>query len=145
VSTLDAAQKRNFERWQVLGTYVWPNYYVGDTYSDEVKYLKDWLKDRLTWMDNNMIGICQGASYSRIENTFNVNVFPNPTTDFLYIEQGYAAVNVVCLNGLGARVFEQNITSPVKRIDLSGFAKGVYTFQFTIDNLTSFSKKVILN
>jgi hypothetical protein len=45
------ALERNFNRWQVLGTYVWPNYYVGQTYDEEYEYLRQWISDRLTWMD----------------------------------------------------------------------------------------------
>jgi hypothetical protein len=45
------ALARNFDRWQVLGTYVWPNFYVGQTYDEEYEYLRQWIADRLTWMD----------------------------------------------------------------------------------------------
>ncbi len=48
---LDESQARNFIRWPVLGRYVWPNAYVGDTYAQEVDYLKRWLRERLAWMD----------------------------------------------------------------------------------------------
>ena len=41
----------NFNRWEILGVYIWPNQYVGTTYQDENKYLKDWISGRLTWMD----------------------------------------------------------------------------------------------
>jgi hypothetical protein len=45
-----AAIDRNFERWDILGTYVWPNAFVGDTYDEEVDYLKTWLTTRAEWM-----------------------------------------------------------------------------------------------
>lgn len=48
---LSGAIETNFETWQVLNTYVWPNNYVGETYNDEFDYLSDWISDRLTWMD----------------------------------------------------------------------------------------------
>lgn len=44
------AINRNFERWDILGTYVWPNAYVGETYEDEVDYLKTWITARANWM-----------------------------------------------------------------------------------------------
>ncbi len=53
--TLEEAQKRNFERWPVLGTHVWPNYYVGKTYDEEIDYLKSWLAQRLEWMDSQLL------------------------------------------------------------------------------------------
>ncbi|MCD4732538.1 MAG: CotH kinase family protein [Bacteroidales bacterium] len=49
---LDEAQQRNFERWPVLGEYIWPNYFIGETYEEEVDYFKNWIADRITWMDD---------------------------------------------------------------------------------------------
>ncbi|WP_375447704.1 CotH kinase family protein [uncultured Fibrella sp.] len=45
------ARTRNFVKWPVIGVYVWPNGYVGPTYQKEVDYLKDWITQRLSWMD----------------------------------------------------------------------------------------------
>ena len=55
---LNDAQQRNFQRWNILGTYVWPNYYVGNTYQDELTFFKTWIGDRLVWIDNNLGGNC---------------------------------------------------------------------------------------
>ena len=41
---LAAAQQRNFQRWPILNTYVWPNQVVTGSYKGEVSWLKDWLK-----------------------------------------------------------------------------------------------------
>ncbi len=53
---LDEAQKRNFERWPILGTYVWPNAFIGQTYSEELNYLKQWVNLRILWMEANIPG-----------------------------------------------------------------------------------------
>lgn len=54
---IDEAQQRNFQRWPILGTYVWPNYnWQGNTYENEVTYFSNWLFARLAWLDNNFIG-----------------------------------------------------------------------------------------
>ena len=45
------AQQRNFSRWPILGEYVWPNAFVGQTYQEEIDYLKDWTTRRLAWLD----------------------------------------------------------------------------------------------
>ena len=53
-ASLSQAQQRNFERWPVLGEYVWPNAPGWDqrvTFELEVAYLKSWLADRAAWMD----------------------------------------------------------------------------------------------
>ena len=55
---LHESQLRNFQKWPILGDYVWPNYYIGNTYNDEVNFLKTWISSRLIWIDNNIIGNC---------------------------------------------------------------------------------------
>ena len=65
---LNNAQIRNFQKWQILGNYIWPNYYIGNTYQEELSILKDWLSDRIIWLDNNIPGIC----YNPI-NTINAH------------------------------------------------------------------------
>ncbi len=53
---LNEPQQRNFSRWPVLGKYIWSNSKVYNTYNEEVAFLKTWLKQRITWLDNNMPG-----------------------------------------------------------------------------------------
>lgn len=63
------AADRNYLRWPILGTYVWPNAYVGATYAEEVQYMKGYLSDRLAWMDANMpaiSGSCGSANQANI-------------------------------------------------------------------------------
>ena len=48
------AEQRNSEAWPRWGMYVWPNYYVADDFLDEVDYLKQWLTDRIAWMDSQL-------------------------------------------------------------------------------------------
>ncbi|MCH8487963.1 MAG: CotH kinase family protein [Candidatus Cyclonatronum sp.] len=48
---LDEAQQRNFIRWQILGQHVWPNYFVADTWEQELDWMRNWLMTRLDWMD----------------------------------------------------------------------------------------------
>lgn len=50
-----AAIDRNFDRWKILGTQVWPNSFVGSTYDEEVDYLKTWLTQRATWMHQEFV------------------------------------------------------------------------------------------
>ncbi len=51
---LAEAQVRNFQRWPVLGQYVWPNWYIGQTYEDEVNWMHNWLMERVAWIDTQM-------------------------------------------------------------------------------------------
>ncbi|MEO0573294.1 MAG: CotH kinase family protein, partial [Bacteroidota bacterium] len=45
---------RNFDTWPVLGNYIWPNNFVGNTYDQELDYLKNWIGDRLVWLDTQI-------------------------------------------------------------------------------------------
>jgi hypothetical protein len=54
VDLLGEAQVRNFDRWSILGTHVWPNWFIADTYQEEIDWMKWWLQERLTWMDSQI-------------------------------------------------------------------------------------------
>lgn len=45
------AINENFSQWRILGQWIWPNEYVGNSYSDERKYLQEWVTTRLSWLD----------------------------------------------------------------------------------------------
>lgn len=45
---------RNFERWDILGVSVPFNSYVGQSYDDEITYLKTWISSRLQWLDKHI-------------------------------------------------------------------------------------------
>ena len=49
---LQWAQQENDNKWQTLGTYVWPNPVFFDTYQEEVDHMKAWYVDRMIWLDN---------------------------------------------------------------------------------------------
>lgn len=52
-SLVNEAQQRNYTRWPVIGTYIWPNNNWDNTsYVQEVNYFKNWLFARMEWMDN---------------------------------------------------------------------------------------------
>lgn len=70
------ARQRNFNAWPVLGTYVWPNFYVGQTYGDEVLWLKNWVTQRLLWLDSSLPKSITGVE-ERAENELIV-AYPNP-------------------------------------------------------------------
>jgi CotH kinase protein/Secretion system C-terminal sorting domain len=56
-----AAINRNYTEWPILGSYVWPNYYVGSTYTEDVDSMKAWIVARMNWLDANMFGQLTGV------------------------------------------------------------------------------------
>ena len=55
VLTEGGAVDRNQQAWGNIGVYAWPNYYVGETYEDEVEWMTDWIEARLSFMDRNLL------------------------------------------------------------------------------------------
>jgi hypothetical protein len=58
---LGAASIRDHARWPRLGQWVWPNAFVGDTYEEELDFMRDWIDDRLDWLDLNILGDCEAG------------------------------------------------------------------------------------
>ena len=48
------AQTRNFTKWPILGVWVWPNATNFPEYSHEVSYLKEWFKNRMDWLNEEI-------------------------------------------------------------------------------------------
>lgn len=59
-NAIAASAELNFKRWQILGTYVWPNaagYDKRNTYQSEVDYLVNWTNNRYEWLDSAINGL----------------------------------------------------------------------------------------
>jgi spore coat protein CotH len=79
---LNEAQIRNYEKWPILGRQVWPQYTWGDTYADEVKFMKDWITNRFAWMD------AQFLAAPRIQSTNSQRVIIAPKGEVYYTVDG---------------------------------------------------------
>ncbi len=108
-ATLGEAQARNFVRWPILGVYVWPNAYVGQTYADEVAYLRQWTRTRAAWLDGALlipVGIEDDAPLAAGRLSAPV---PNPSHAGSRVSISVASpqhVRVVVVDALGRRVAE---------------------------------------
>jgi len=56
---LEAAQLREDSRWQLIGRAETRSAYVGETWEEDVVYLKDWRAKGLTWLNRQFSGGCQ--------------------------------------------------------------------------------------
>lgn len=83
-SELDEAQQRNYERWDILGQPIWPNYFIGFTYSSEIEHLKNWVINRMEWLDTNLF-LTTSISETGYEEIQPV-IKPNPFTDHISFE-----------------------------------------------------------
>ncbi|MDP2310906.1 MAG: CotH kinase family protein [Pseudomonadota bacterium] len=58
VLPLTQAEPRDHAQWGTLGWDVWPNWYVGATWGDELAYLRDFAWRRAAWLDAGLPGDC---------------------------------------------------------------------------------------
>jgi hypothetical protein len=75
---------RNFEKFPILGKYVWPNKEWPPTYSQEISNLKSWIDGRLDWVDGEWGDVCEytGKKDEKIEEAapgLEVRIRPNPS------------------------------------------------------------------
>lgn len=69
------SQERNFERWDVLGHYVWPNWFIADSHQEEIEWMMGWLDQRLDWIDGQL-----GEPYTMMHYwNFNTHEYLEPT------------------------------------------------------------------
>ncbi len=54
---LGEAQKRNFERWPIMGVTIHPNWFMADTYAGEVNWMRSWIEQRLAWIDAQFVPV----------------------------------------------------------------------------------------
>lgn len=78
ITYLGGAVDRNFERWPILSEKVWPNYYVGYSYTNEINWMKTWITQRLDRLETELPGDCNYNSVPELAQQSSVQVYPNP-------------------------------------------------------------------
>ena len=104
---LGDAIPRNFQRWPILGQYVWPNSFVAQNYAEEEEYLRTWISDRLTWIDSKWGGLCEpvsSGSEQLIKKPSAIKVYPNPSD----LSNTFVSVNLSSPMDLFIRLFDMN-------------------------------------
>lgn len=151
---LDESKTRNFEKYpELLGHWIWPNYFVGNTYVEEITYLKGWIANRINWMDANMVGEPSHInsddglphSYSLAQN------FPNPfnpTTTIMYSVPVETFISIKIYDNLGNEI--SSLINDIKAagnysvtFDGHSLSSGVYFCQMTAGFYIS-TKKITL-
>lgn len=51
-----SAVDSNFERWEIIGEELPFNSFVGESYEAEIEYVKNWISDRISWLDTEIQG-----------------------------------------------------------------------------------------
>lgn len=152
---LQDAQERNFRKYRTLGRYVWPNYFVGDTYDEEIDYLKSWFDNRIDWLDSQ-IDLIEPSFTNIYDDNFalggEVRAYPNPFTQNIFIEfdlQNTNTVDVVIRNMIGEEVCRRSQSGTAgtnavvfNRTDL-GLNGTIFFYTVIVDGKVLQSGKVI--
>jgi hypothetical protein len=155
--TLNEAQERNFTIWPILEQYVWPNFFIGGTWEEEIEYLKEWVRKRVEWIDQNIDYLVrtktdEGAGPGEVPSVFRLEQnYPNPfnsTTAIPFNLRNSNQVTLKLYNLLGEEIgtlFDEyrsagNHTIYVNAEKLSG---GIYFYTLQADGFAD-TKKLLL-
>lgn len=113
VGLLSEASARHFQRWDVLGRYVWPNPQpIANNYPQEIDYLKQWISDRVTWIDYNLPnkGDCKlhFIPDPDVVKSFTAKWTPNPFTSYarLVINANFVQYIDMRISDINGRIVE---------------------------------------
>ena len=137
---LEEPAQRNYDRWPILGVYVWPNNFIGNTYQEELTYMKNWILARTAWMDANMFGTCSSLSIDSPDT--GLKIIPNPTQDFVTISGMSSDTNLELRDFSGKIIRIIPINHSNTTVDLSDLANGIY---FITESISGIYAKIIKN
>lgn len=137
VDKINPAVDRNFDRFGILGAYVWPNAFVGSTHEEEITYLKTWLTQRLEWMDDNMFGNsgtdCEAlTSVSEVNQPNYLTVYPTPFNDRIVfsLREPPHQNGVVTIFDIVGRPVSSFPPTGQQSIDASSWPAGLYFYEY---------------
>ena len=73
------------------------------------------------------------------QNRLDISIYPNPTSDWVYIEGNFTQLKVVVYDLLGKQLINKFITN---HLDLSHLEKGIYILQFS-DGMKLSTQKIV--
>jgi len=140
---LDESQQRNFQRWPILGTYIWPNDYVGSNYASEITYLKNWIISRIAWIDNNIPGNCYNVGVDEYKHEYSFDVYPNPVNNYLNIRfNSFNEREVTIYDGIGHVIYQTKVSKGNLSVDVSQQPKGFYLIEVIEEGMRTTQKLV---
>jgi hypothetical protein len=136
VEEIGTAADRNFKKYPILGTYVWPNPYIGYTYESEILYLKNWILDRLKWLDTYIPGTCivSGIEDAGEPIAFRALLYPNPSHEFVHIDvqnPGAADLRLMVYEMTGQLFLTMELGSDIQLTETIPLPPGIYQLVIT--------------
>ena len=128
---------RNFIKWDnFIGQSIWiePSP-IPQSYAEEISTMKDWISNRIDWIDANLPGNCsQDTPVEITENRINnIEIFPNPANNLLWITtEDFSQLSIYSIQG--KLVESHAIIRGNQLISVASFTPGYYLFEFKSDS-----------
>ena len=153
-TVLSNAQHRNFQKFKVLNTYVWPNNYIGGSYLNEVNYLKNWIRDRLAWMDSQ-IALISGVELVELQMAAATKAYPNPfsnQTSIYFTIETHATAKLILSDMMGREITRKTLDAQpgtneitLTEEDFSTSSGRIFTYRILCEGKMLGSGKLIRN
>lgn len=148
---IEDARIRNFQKWPIIGVYVNWNGFVGQTYQEDLDYLKTYMEQRSIWIDNNLPGNCNLATPEIAFSPEFHKVWPNPTESNVNLGLtlfDYSKVEISILDNTGRIVKTENLGSHSPgthafTLNLDQLETGTYFYSIQLNETNAFSGKII--
>jgi len=149
-SLISEAKDRNYQRWTgVIGVDIWPNYYVGNNYNDEVNWMKNWINQRLNYLDQQWPYDFTGNDDLLAIQSHSI--YPNPFVDRLTaklasVQNGEVVVELY--NSVGIMVSKsktvvQNGEFQIVFSERNKLLSGLYVIRITRNNQVLLAGKIV--
>ena len=131
-NVVEAPQVNHYTRWPILGKKtgapeVEP---PAQTWEEEVTRLKEWIRIRLEWLDENLPGShdhCTTYAEETKRTDTSLRLFPNPATDHFYVEASRGIEKIELFDISGHRIrFLQPRGSFSVLVATEGLHKGLW-------------------
>ncbi|MEP6647669.1 MAG: CotH kinase family protein [Saprospiraceae bacterium] len=136
---------RNYDRWPVLGIYVWPNNFIGQTFQEEVDYMKNWITGRLAWMDENLPGNCTTTGIEEsVASSFSVTPNPANHTIQIRLHDGLSTGTITITDITGKPFISNKLISGSGEMDVSSLPSGSYVVFVQMDGGKRNQQKLVI-
>lgn len=141
------AQARNFQKWNTMGRYIWPNPVpIATTYNEEITNTKTWILNRLHWIDDNLPNP-NTVDVKDITENQTIRIFPNPansgSVNIQWIQTPVESqLSLVNING--KTVFETKLsTDIIQKVNFQNLTSGIYVCKISNQKGMEFHKLII--
>jgi spore coat protein CotH len=124
----DGPRERDDNQWNILGNYAWPNFFVGETYDDEVNYLLGYVSDRLSYLDTVWGEGCEITSTDELQEQKTATISPNPASDYftLLLDYDSDVAQLILTDITGKIVLNKQIENRYETMTISQLTAGIY-------------------